>query len=108
METKIPEDETVLEKNSTVSTEENVNGKDKIETLEAADEIENPPADSEPPETITATAETPVKVRKKKRLVNRPEYVWEESSAPTLRVVLFSVAALGVCVLMLWMNNFFR
>ena len=46
--------------------------------------------------------------RRAKRYVSRTEYVWEESSAPNVRIMLFSLLALLLVTLLLWLNNFLR
>ncbi len=46
--------------------------------------------------------------RRAKRYVSRTEYVWEESNAPNVRIMLFSLLALLLVGLLLWLNNFLR
>lgn len=48
------------------------------------------------------------KTPRAKRYVSRTEYVWEESTAPTARIILFSLLALLLVALLLWFNNFLR
>jgi hypothetical protein len=43
-----------------------------------------------------------------KRYISRTEYIWEESTAPNARIILFSLLALLLVALLLWLNNFLR
>ena len=106
------ENETVLAETPTVIKTMPVETLEKSETANGANAISNL---SETPAANNSQGETAVKnpaqqqvVRRAKRYVSRTEYVWEESNAPNVRIMFFSLLALLLIVLLLWLNNFLR
>ena len=110
------ENETVLAETSTVIKTtapaapvgtleriENTNGAGAIADINETSRAKNTQSDT----AIKKPAQQQV-TRRAKRYVSRTEYVWEESSAPTVRIMLFSLLALLLVALLLWLNNFLR
>ena len=98
-----------------IKTNESTNGSSATIVKDLpAEEIKEPLANNlegNKPEVAVQTEppQQPVKkTRKTKRFVSRTEYVWEEAEPPVWSVILFSVAALGLVLLLLWLNGFLR
>lgn len=109
IEIRAVETETVESKQTEIAAE-TLNGAAPITLI--AEPTTNFPNDlpDEPENTknsvVTAAKETnPVR---RKTYVSRTEYVWEEASAPTWRIILFSLIALVAVGMLLWLNNYLR
>lgn len=101
----------VEEKNSEISVDEPAPDSSQdgaVAETAAPAEIEKPAAETETPieETEKNLPKTELN-RRKRRVMQTPEYVWEESNTdPTWRLALITAVALIFVFLILWLGRF--